>query len=425
MVRTFEEIVSRLDKGEAIVLTAQEISELVEEGDESTLREVDVVTTATRGIMSGTYALLSFQVRAPRIFTKAERVFINGVPAFVGPCPNERLGILDLIIFGTAKSETDPTYGAGHLFQDLVRGKSAEVEVRTEDGYEFSDNVSLQDMAVASLLASRNIFRNYHAFVNRSQTSVRSIFHAREFKPGLKEATFSGAGHISPLENDPSLKYIGIGTRVLVNGSEGFVIGTGTRSTPDHPNLMMISDMKGMNPEYMGGFKTSAGPECIVSWAVPIAVIDDSIAMAIRKRDADIPLPIVDIFERKRISLANYGEAWQNVDLAVKLDTEKCIDCVECHAAIGCPMDAINFDIGKPRIDRKKCFNCGFCTTLCPQNVFRAKLGKIKLPDNGIEIPIVCRQTDRLRSLRLAEELKKRILSNSFKITQKVESLRI
>ena len=84
--------------------------------------------------MSGTYAVLSFPVARPGSFLRAKRVWINGIAAQVGPCPNENLGVLDLIVFGTAHSRDRPDYGGGHLFRDLVEKKTASVEVETDDG---------------------------------------------------------------------------------------------------------------------------------------------------------------------------------------------------------------------------------------------------------------------------------------------------
>ena len=87
--------------------------------EEISLEDVDVVTTATRGIMSGTYAVLSFKVSEPDSFVKASEVLLNGVPAVVGPCPNERLGVLDLIVLGTAHSESDFTLWRGTSYSGI------------------------------------------------------------------------------------------------------------------------------------------------------------------------------------------------------------------------------------------------------------------------------------------------------------------
>ena len=97
MVKSYPEILALIERGEAVVMTSQEVSRLVETGEKAALAEVDVVTTATRAVMSGTYAVLSFPVARPGVFLRAKRVFINDIAASVGPCPNENLGVLDLI----------------------------------------------------------------------------------------------------------------------------------------------------------------------------------------------------------------------------------------------------------------------------------------------------------------------------------------
>ena len=100
MERSVADIREKLERKEAVVMTAQEISELVDKGEDVSKMDVDVVTTATRAIMSGTYAVLSFPVNSPVCFKRASKVLLNGVPAHVGPCPNESLGIVDAIVFG-------------------------------------------------------------------------------------------------------------------------------------------------------------------------------------------------------------------------------------------------------------------------------------------------------------------------------------
>lgn len=62
MQRTVEEICSRISRKEAVVMTAYEICQFVREGKDLKMEDVDVVTTATRAIMSGTYAVMSFPV---------------------------------------------------------------------------------------------------------------------------------------------------------------------------------------------------------------------------------------------------------------------------------------------------------------------------------------------------------------------------
>jgi uncharacterized protein (DUF39 family) len=108
MVRYFAEIQNRIRQGKAVVLTSQEVCDLASSGEKADLKEVDVVTRATRAVMSGTYALLSFPVAKPGSFRREERIWINGVPGYVGPCPNENLGIIDLMVCGTEHSRGRP-----------------------------------------------------------------------------------------------------------------------------------------------------------------------------------------------------------------------------------------------------------------------------------------------------------------------------
>ena len=119
---------------------------MVEEKGEIGLKDVDVVTTATRAIMSGTYAVLSFPLAAPGSFIRASSARINGVPAYPGPCPNERLGIIDLMVYGTAHSIRQPDYGGGHLLRELVEGKDVLVEVLAENGDLLEKDICLDEI---------------------------------------------------------------------------------------------------------------------------------------------------------------------------------------------------------------------------------------------------------------------------------------
>ena len=106
--------------------------------------------------------------------------------------------------------------------------------------------------------------------------------------PNYGGLTFSGCGHLSPLQNDPELVSVGVGTGLLFNGAEGFVVSTGTRCSPKYPNLMTVADMKEMDPVLMGGFRTAAGPEVLTTYAIPIPVLNPRILKHTTVRDRDI-----------------------------------------------------------------------------------------------------------------------------------------
>jgi uncharacterized protein (DUF39 family) len=184
--------------------------------------------------------------------------------------------------------------------------------------------------------------------------------------------------------------------------------------------------MHRMNAELMGGFVTSAGPECICSLAVPIAVISERILAEIARPDRCIPLPVNDVNSRRAIGEANYGDVWTDVDQEVAFEPKNCSGCSPCRAAKECPMRAIESNAGRVSRREALCFHCGMCATVCPSGAFSCRLGAIRLKSSaGVArtVPVVLRQSDRLRAVRMAEELKKRIMNGSFRMNETIERI--
>lgn len=408
-----------------MILTAREVEDLIETGRDGELREVDVVTTGTMGLMSGTYALLSFPMSPPGVYRRFVKGWMNAIPLNIGPCPNEGLGMVDGMVFGTSRSASDPRYGGSHLFRDLVEGNDVDVEVISDRERTVSRTITLEDMPTAKLMSSRNLFRNYSAFINPASVELSSIFNALPFPPDHQGLTFSGCGHLNPLQNDPQFRYIGVGTRLLFNGGEGYVMGTGTRSTPNRPNLMTMADMRGMDPALMGGFQTAEGPECIVTYAVPIPILDDEMLKNVITLDERIPLPVVDVRDRCKVADITYGEVWGH-DEVITVDREACIHCSKCKAQQACPTAAIICTEEGPSRDPGRCFNCGICVHVCPQECFRASLGTVQLDIGGFprSVPIIGRCSNREGALRSMEDLKRRMLDGNFPLGPKVADIR-
>jgi len=413
--RTIADINAKLKRGAAVVMTAEELCNCVRDGTEIGFEDVDVVTSATCSVMSGTYAILSFQVAERDTFERATHVFLNGVPAFPGPCPNERLGIIDAIVYGT--SRRDETYGGGHLFRDLVTQNEIEVELETSEGKRLETRTTLAEITFAKLSSTRNAFRNYNAFVNAKTNEIDSIFSVGKFKGAFKELHFAGCGELNPLEKDPAMDTIGVGTKILMNGAEGFVIGTGTRSSAAKPNLMGIADMHEMQPEYLGGFCTSAGPEVMTSWAVPIPVLNDRILANAKRLDDEIKLTVLDVHDRLPVAEITYADVWQ--DLSVRFDAHKCSECADCQVVSVCPMAA--FDVQAKTVNADLCCNCGACVQFCPSSAFYCELGCVSL--SGRDVPVTLRQSDRKRAVKLANMQKHKVLDGEFTITEPVSKL--
>lgn len=411
-IRSIEEINQKIKNGDATVLTAEEVSKLVEEGNTPNPEDVDVITTGTCGIMSGTAAILHVPVSDPGDFKKAKSILLNGVPGFPGPCPNEWLGSVDMIIYGTAHSIYNDNYGGGFLFNDIVSGKEIEIEMESTDGDKIKSKTCIDDMGTAQMIGTRMAFKNYNSFTNPSDEKVSSIFHAIDMEGPFKGLSISGCGQLNPLENDPMMKTVCSGAKILLNGGEGIIIGKGTRSSNEKPNLMITGDMKNMDPHYLGGFKTGSGPEIFDSVAAAIPILSEDVLKNTFIKNKEIKLPITDIRGRHRVlGFTDYGEVWEDIDERPVYHPENCLDCENCIVRERCPTCAYI-----KTLDTRRCFGCGMCAYSCPNNAFTMKSGSVKFSSSNeiIQMPIICRQSDIKRARELTTELKKRIENGNF-----------
>ncbi|KUL05759.1 MAG: hypothetical protein XE14_0034, partial [Thermoplasmatales archaeon 49_6] len=121
MKRTYEEINEKIRKGDAVVLTAEEVIDLVEsEGLEKATAEVDVVTTGTFGAMCSSGAFMNFGHSDPPI--KMSKVWLNDVPAYAG------IAAVDCYIGATEMMDGDgEDYGGAHVIEDLIAGKAVKL----------------------------------------------------------------------------------------------------------------------------------------------------------------------------------------------------------------------------------------------------------------------------------------------------------
>lgn len=414
-MKTIDEIQEKLKSGDAIVLTADELKTKIRAGEEVTLDDVDVVTCGTSGVMSGTTAVLHIPVSEPGEFNKASEVYLNGIAAYPGPCPNELLGTVDVILYGTNHSKTIEDYGGGFLLKDLVEGKEVDVQVIDNEGNEFNTKITKDDLGTARIIGTRMAFKNYNSFTNPDKKAQKSIFNVAPMEGPYNSYSFSGCGEINPLENDPEQNVIKQGTKILLNGAQGVVIDNGTRSTSEKPNLMLTADIKDMNSYYLGGYKTGMGPEIFNSVAIPIPVLNEKILENLKVLNKDIALPVCDIHGRHLpIDTIDYT-VWEDVDYRPTTDPDKCFNCIPCLPELYCPVNAYKKD---KTIDSDLCYGCGFCAYVCPRGVPSINLGKITIEAEGKErnISVSCRQSDKVRALKIAEDLKNALLDGSFEL---------
>ncbi|MHA2393413.1 MAG: methanogenesis marker 16 metalloprotein [Promethearchaeota archaeon] len=419
--RKLSEIRKKIENGTAVVLTVQELIDRISDGENVQFEDVDVVTTATKGLMSGIMGIFSFRIAPPRTLRKFKEVSMNGIPCFPGPCPNEYLGIVDLILYGTAQSKTIEDYCGGSLFRELVEGKSIEVVAKSAEDKIIKKMITLDDMQFAKLMGTRQSIKNYNAMINCETYEIDTIFSCLSFKPNKTQLTFSGCGALNPFQNDPEFQSFGVGSPILVNGNVGYLMGPGTRNYIAKPNMMTIAPFKGMRPEFMGAFKTSYGLEPICSLSIPIPILNEDIFNNLVKSDKEVKLAILSLVGREKVGEISYGDVWDK-NYRMKFNPEVCKNCKECNIIGKCPTNAFiiknNMISG---IDRSRCFNCGNCVQVCPE-AFELDLKKIKF-EKG-EIPVVLRQSDRYGAILLADQLKFMILNGEFPLKKPISNLK-
>ncbi|WP_407422430.1 methanogenesis marker 16 metalloprotein [Methanobrevibacter sp.] len=413
--RDLNQINQKIENGEANIYTAEEFKKLIKEDNAPSFEEVDVVTTGTCGVMSGTAAILNFIVSEPGEFIRAQNVYLNGVPAYAGPCPNEWLGEVDVILHGTAHSLNDKNYGGGFLLKEIMEGKPIDVGVESVDGKIIENTITRDDINRAQIIGSRMAFKNYTAFTNPGSEAVSSIFAARPLEGKLSGLTFSGCGDLNPLQNDIPHNVIKTGKKVLLNDAEAFILGDGTRSNPQKPNLMLSGDLIQMDPYYFGGFKTGESGEIFNTVAIPIPVLTEEIYNNLLIQDKDVMIPVADIKGRHLpLTETNYNELWGDYDLRPQYSSSKCVECDICEVEKICPTNAFS----QKRLDLSRCFGCGMCANFCTHDAFNMNTGSVdlRINDEDVNIPIICRQSDRLRANKLSLKLKKKIKSGEFKL---------
>jgi uncharacterized protein (DUF39 family) len=133
-------------------------------------------------------------------------------------------------------------------------------------------------------------------------------------QPRLGNAVYSNPGAISPLFNDPNLNLIGIGTRILLGGAEGYVAWEGTQHFPlqkrlpnDTPigpaaTLALIGNAKEMDTRWVRGcYFKNYGPSLMLGVAVPIPILTEEAVAHCAVRDEDLVAPVVDFSIPRRI----------------------------------------------------------------------------------------------------------------------------
>jgi len=317
MAKTIAEINEKIEKGQAVVVTAEEIISIAKKkGVSQAAKEVDVVTTGTFGPMCSSAAYFNVGHTKPRIKLGGGKVYLNDVPVYTG------IAAVDIFLGATALPDDDPKnriypgefrYGGGHVIEELVAGKDVRL-VATAYGTDcypkrkLETMINIKDMNEAVLFNMRNAYQNYNVAVNLSDRTIYTYMGV--LKPKLGNANYSTSGQLSPLFNDPFYKTIGIGTRIFLGGGIGFVAWQGTQHNPNvmrgdngvpkrgAGTLAVIGDLKQMKSKWLVGTSfLGYGCTMTVGIGVPIPILSEEILRYTMVTDREIFAPVIDYSE--------------------------------------------------------------------------------------------------------------------------------
>jgi uncharacterized protein (DUF39 family) len=141
--------------------------------------------------------------------------------------------------------------------------------------------------------------------------------------PRMRNATYSSAGQLSPLLNDPHLETIGVGTHIFLGGGDGYVAWQGTQfnTIPLEKNgvpiagsrtLAVIGDMKKMTHDFVRGLDIHGyGISLAIGVGIPIPILNADIIKRTAISDEEIFANMVDysVTSSKRPQLKQYSYA--------------------------------------------------------------------------------------------------------------------
>ena len=310
--KSFDEINDRIKKGTAVIVTAEEMIDIVaDKGVKGGFKKVDVVTTGTFGVMCSSGAFINFGHTIPKI--KTSKMWLNDVEAYAG------IAAVDGYIGAAQVSQFDPLnkvhpgnfkYGGGHVIEDLVSGKTVDLKV---EGYgtdcyprtEYETEITLNDLRDAFLYNPRNAYQNYNCAVNLSKKTIYTYMGI--LRPNSGNATYSSAGQLSPLLNDPFYWTIGCGTKIFLGGAVGAVTWQGTQHAPavsrgkngivreGAGTIAVTGNLKEMSTEFIRGASLAGyGCSMMVGIGIPIPILNEDLAYFTGMSDKDIYCQVVD-----------------------------------------------------------------------------------------------------------------------------------
>lgn len=211
------------------------LQELCEGDSKAPVTDCSIAIIAFAGSVSGSAAMLCVPVAERGEFTRAAEITLNGIRGFPGPAPNERLGVVDTMIFADHRCEASSAmYDGAALILDLLTGKYLDVQCISVEGARYARRADLRSMEFARL----------YVYSIALPVVPLALWHALE-------------------------SFLQPGATVVLNGSPGVLVGTGSRHSAAAPHLSMAADLIAMDPLLMNSAHGER-PCHVVAFAIPL-----------------------------------------------------------------------------------------------------------------------------------------------------------
>jgi uncharacterized protein (DUF39 family) len=318
-MRTIAEINDKIRLGKVTAWTIAEAkTKIAELGVEQAAKTVDVITTGTFEPMEGSGAMMNLGHSDPPI--KIVECHLDGVLAYSG------FGAVDLYI-GAGQLVTSSRdsvregeveeRGGGHVIADLVADKPVRLTAvgQVTDCYpraSLETTITRDRINQFYLFNPRNLYQNFIVAVNGGDRPLST--YLGPLQPRLGNAVYANTGALSPLLNDPDLQTVGIGTRVLLGGAEGYIAWEGTQHFPLQRRLLnrapvgpaatvaLIGDAKRMDAHWVRGcYFKGYGPSLMLGVGVPIPILSEAVLASCAVKDEQLVAPVVDFSIPRRV----------------------------------------------------------------------------------------------------------------------------
>ena len=193
---------------------------------------IDVLVVAQNSSMADTGCMIEVELAERGLFTRGEKLTVNGISGFIGPAPNERLGIVDVMIAADMVSETDSSYTGADLFFDLMEDREIALHCISSEDTHFEAMTHLGIIPFAR-------FMIFNLFV----------------EPQL-----------ATLAKDS----LALGSSMIINGGRGPLLGSGSLHSTARPSLSCAVDCFAMDKGLMFPPRPGQVAQNTLTLAIPV-----------------------------------------------------------------------------------------------------------------------------------------------------------